>query len=56
MGVAFWCVQEEVAYPSARDMLMLLRNVGKDNSVGYFRACPRERCLLEIGLAQVWEA
>jgi hypothetical protein len=56
MCVAFGCVQEEVTDSGAGDMLRLLRHVGEDDSISDLWAGPHERCLLEIGLAQVWKS
>ena len=55
MCVAFRRVQEEVADPCTRNVLRLLSYVGEDDSISDLWAGPHERCLLEVGLAQIWE-
>jgi hypothetical protein len=54
--VALGGIEEEVADAGARDMLVLLRNVGEDDAVGDFRSRPHVGSLFEVGLAEVGEA
>lgn len=56
MGVAFGGVEKEVAHSSARDVLVLLGNVGENNAVGNIRARPHVGGLFEVGLSKIWES
>ena len=56
MGIAFGGIKNEIADTSARDVEMLGRDIGEDDTGGDFRAGPFAGGGEKVGFAQVREA
>ena len=55
MGVAFWCIQEEVTNGCTGDVLVLRRHIRENNARCHFLTNPEQSGLPQIMLTQVWE-